>query len=205
MSRSLNDYFCTCFISRFFLLLWVFVTKFLFLRQVFLNLYAFFPVELLADFFNFRAFACCYRPSFWLISLFDVEIVTSWYYFNVELHVNGFLNFPGIVGKKLSESGPILKECCKCVINRLYLSFEMLSKKLRLMGLGKTVRKILLSEVILMIEEMIELYVLFVTLEGEVFIWKLTTSKFIITLTSYIEISDFRMIYWNCEKHLILY
>ena len=46
----------------------------------------------------------------------------------------------------------------------------MLSKKLRLMGLGKTVRKILLSEVILMIEEMIELYVLFVTLEGEVFI-----------------------------------
>lgn len=194
MSRSLNNYFFTRFISKFFLLLWVFVTKFIFLSQVFLDLYAFFLIELLIDFFNFKAFGCCRRLSFLLISLFDVEIVTSWYYFNLELHVNGFLNFAGIVGKKLSESGSILKECCKRIINWLYLSFKMLPKKFRLMGLGETVSQILLSEVIFMIKEMIELNLINFTFEGEVFIWKLTTSKFIITLTSYIEISDYEMI-----------
>jgi hypothetical protein len=38
------------------------------------------------------------------------------------------------------------------------------------MRLGETVSEILLSEVILMIKEMIELYLLIVTFEGEVFI-----------------------------------
>lgn len=190
----------------FFLLPWAFVTKFISLSRAFLNLYAFFLIELLVDFFNFKAFACCRRPNFCLISLFDVEIVTSWYYFNVELHLNRFLNFSGIVGIKLSEPGSILEECCKRIINRLYLSFKILSKKFRLMRLGETVSEILLSEVILMIKEMIELYLLIVTFEGEVFIWKLTTSKFIITLISYIEISDYGIIHWKfAKKHLYLY
>lgn len=166
--------------------------KFIFLSQVFLNLCAFSLIERLTDFFRFKAFACCHRLSFWLISLFDVEIVTSWYYFNVELHVNSFLNLTRIVSKKLSKSRSILKEGRKSIINWLYLSLEMLSKKFRLMRLAETVCKILLCKVILVIKEMIELNRLILTFEGDVFIWKLTTSKFIITLAKHIEINHYQ-------------
>ena len=177
----------------FFQLLLVFVIKFIFLSQVFLNLYAFSTLERLTDFFHFITFACCHRLSFYLISLFGVEIVTSWYYFNVELHVNSFLNLTGIISKKLSNSRSILKEGRKSIINWLYLSFKMLPKKFRLMGLAKIASKILLCKVILVIEEMIELNRFILTFEGEVFIWKLTTSKFIITLAKYIENKNYEI------------
>lgn len=68
--------------------------------------------------------------------------------------------------KELSKPGPIWKKSGKSVIDSLNLCFKMLTHDFGVRGLIHVVKKVLLSEVILRLKEMVELSNGLLTFEG---------------------------------------